>query len=204
MKIRRTILLAFILCAMPRLALAQEGSPEAAVAGAALGAYSGAMLGTIGSIFPCTQTYVGATCIRWSSFVGGALGLSGGVLLGANHEGKLGDVAIGTGIGFLAGAAGGMAVKALAQRVGWEDVFAVGLIGGAVGSAPWGSLMGLAIGGSVGGILWPTVNGFTGVDAMTLALAGLAIGGVTQWVVDGIGASSNGTAQIILPVSVRF
>ena len=142
--------------------------------------------------------------MRWSAVVGGTIAAAGGALLGGNDDERLGDVAIRTGIGFLAGAASGMAVKSLAQRVGWEDVFAIGLIGGAVGSAPWGSLMGLAIGSSVGGILWPTVNGFTGVDAMTLALVGLAIGGVTQWMVDGIDASSNSTAQIVLPVSVRF
>ncbi len=80
-----------------------DGSTAAAVAGGALGLASGATLGAVGSIIPCSQTGPGPTCVRWSAIGGGAIGVTGGALLGAGDSDRLADAAVGAGIGFVAG-----------------------------------------------------------------------------------------------------
>ncbi len=201
---RAVLILAALVFAAPRAAPAQEsdGSAGAAAAGGALGLYAGATLANVGSIIPCTQTYAGPTCVRWSSVTGGALGLAGGLALGAADSERVEDTAVRAGIGFLAGSAAGLVVKSAAQRVGWADVATLGLIGGAIGSAPRGAAIGLAAGGAVGLILYGTVDGFELPDLLGAALAGLAIGGITQWVAEGIDAQTQDSP--VLSFSVRF
>ncbi len=189
-----------------RTAHGQEtgGSAAAAVAGGALGLYSGTLLATVGATIPCTQTYIGARCIRWSALGGAAIGLTTGILVGAGDDERLGDLAISSGIGFLGGTAAGLAVTRFAQRFGWQDVLAVGIIGGAVGSQPLGSAIGFGAGAGIGLILWQTVPRFEFADAMGASLAGLALGGLTEWVLDAVDAQSNESPalQLALPISV--
>ena len=73
---------------MPTLVWGQEqsGTTGAAIAGAAIGAYSGGMVGAMGSIVPCTQTYWGDKCVRWSAAAGGVIGLVSGAIIGANNS----------------------------------------------------------------------------------------------------------------------
>jgi hypothetical protein len=193
--------------AAPGVATAQEseGSAWTAAAGGALGLYAGATLANVGSIVPCTQTYAGPTCVRWSSVTGGAVGLSGGLLLGAADPERVGDAALGAGIGFLAGSVAGLLLRSTAQRVGWADVATLGLVGGATGTAPRGAAIGLAAGGAIGLILWRAADGFELPDALGAAVAGLAIGGITQWLLEGIDAQTNDVPALqVMAVSLRF
>jgi len=188
--------------------MAQEasGSGWAAVAGGVLGLYSGATLASFGSLVPCTQSYPGPKCVGWSAAAGGAIAATGGLLLGGADAERLGDVALGTGIGFLAGGVVGLVLRSQAQRFGWADVGTVGLLGGAIGSAPLGAAAGFGAGGVVGIILWLTVDGFDSPDALGAAAAGLALGGLTQWLVRGIDSQGSGTPvlQVTLPVGLGF
>ena len=185
-----------------------SGSTGAAFAGAALGAYSGGMVGAMGSIVPCTQSYWGDKCVRWSAVGGGLIGLVSGAVIGANNsaeiESSAKSAAIGFGIGFVAGAV----LKPIAQRVGWQDVAAVGLMGGAVGAAPKGAVIGLGVGTAIGFTLFKTVDGFNMPDFVGAAVGGAALGALTDWVVTAINASRDdgnvGSQQLTIPFNVSF
>lgn len=192
---------------MPVASTAQEsGSAAAAVAGGSLGLASGATLAFAGSVVPCTQTRPGPTCVRWSAVGGGTLGLTGGAMLGASDPDALSDAAVGAGIGFLVGSVAGLVLKSKAERFGWQDVGVVGLFGGAIGSAPLGSAIGLLGGSAVGLVAWALVDSFDTPDLIGAAAAGLAIGGLAEWLARGIGAQTgDGPAmQVNLPVAARF
>ena len=192
----------------PAESVAQEsgGSTAAAIAGGALGLASGATLGAVGSIIPCSQTGPGPTCVRWSAIGGGAIGVTGGALLGAGDSDRLAGAAVGAGIGFVVGAIGGMLLKSKAERFGWQDVAAVGLFGGAIGSAPIGSAIGMLSGTAVGLAAWALLDDFKGPDLLGAAVAGLAIGGIAEWLVRGIDAQSRGDSelQLYVPLKVGF
>jgi hypothetical protein len=195
-------------CGAPRPICSQEsnGSAAAAVAGGALGMVSGATLATFGSVIPCSQTLPGPTCVRWSAIAGGAIGLSGGVLLGGADSERLGDAALGAGIGFAVGSVAGLLLKSQAQRIGWGDVGTVGLLGASVGSAPLGAAFGLATGGVIGVILWLSVDGYEEPDLVGAAAAGLALGGISEWIVRGIDAQTadSPVLEMMIPLSLGF
>ena len=191
----------------PTAAIAQpSGSGAAAVAGGALGLSSGATLAFVGSLVPCTQSRPGPTCVRWSAVGGGLLGLTGGAMLGASDSDRLQDVAVGAGIGFLAGAAAGLVLKSAAERFGWQDVATVGLFGGAIGAAPLGSAIGFLGGSALGLVAWSLLDSFETPDLIGAAAAGLAIGGIAEWLVRGIDAQGSGEAEfsVVVPLSVSF
>jgi hypothetical protein len=194
------------LVAPPTDAQVTEGSNWTAMAGGALGAYSGALLGTIGSVTPCTETYIGPTCVRWSAIAAGAIGLGSGTIIGANDKYALEDAAVGAGIGFLIGAGAGAVLKPIVQRFSWQDVAAMGLVGGAIGAAPVGSAIGFAAGGITGFVLWKAVDGIEMPNAVAMALGGLALGGLTEWVVGAADSWSTGqpNLQLVVPFSVSF
>jgi hypothetical protein len=199
--------LASIRALTPATATAQEsgGSTAAAVAGGALGLASGATLGAVGSLIPCSQTGSGPTCVRWSAIGGGVIAATGGALLGAGDSNRLGDAALGAGIGFVAGAIGGMLIKSKAERFGWQDVATVGLFGGSIGSAPAGSAIGFLGGSAVGLAAWALFDDFKSPDLFGAAIAGLAIGGIAEWLVRGIDAQSGDSEyQFTVPLQVGF
>jgi hypothetical protein len=182
----------------------RDGSVPAAVAGGALGLFSGAILGVTGSIIPCTQTYDGAGCIRAHALGAGALGLLGGALMGEADADRVGSAAGSAGIGFLAGTAAGLILKPIAQRVGWRDVFTIGLLGGAIGASPAGAALGFGAGAVAGVVLWRVIPGGTFPDALSVALTGLALGGIGGWIVRGL---EGGPPDFIFPVPmarIRF
>lgn len=203
-----TLHAALFLAAIPHQALGQEtkSSPAVAVAGGALGLYSGAMLGTVGSIVPCSQTYSGARCVRWSAAVSGTIGLAGGLLVGAADQDRIATAGKSAGIGFLVGSAVGLGLKPFAQRFGWQDVAAVGLLGGAIGASPKGAGIGLGVGAAVAAVLSLSLSDFTFPDVLGTALAGLTIGSLSGWVVDGIDAhtDSDSALHLAFPLTVRF
>ncbi len=197
--------LALLSLAVPVPASAQDaaGSASATVAGGALGLAAGATLAAVGSIVPCSQSYAGPTCVRWSAAGGGAVGLAGGAMLGSGDSGRLSDAAVGTGIGFIAGAAVGLVLKSAGERFGWQDVATVGLFGGAIGSAPLGSAVGFLGGSAAGLVLWALVDDFRSPDLFGAAIAGLALGGLAEWLVRGIDARSGGGPEMRFSVPLR-
>ena len=68
-----------------------DGSTWAAVGGAALGAYSGTVLGALGSLIPCTRTYEGPACVRPAAIGGGIIGGLGGATIGAIDASLIGN-----------------------------------------------------------------------------------------------------------------
>lgn len=185
-----------------------SGSTGTAIAGATIGAYSGSMVGAMGSIVPCTETYWGHKCVRLSALAGGAIGLVSGAVIGANDSDRIERSAKGAAIGFGAGFAAGLMLKPIAQRVGWQDVAAVGFMGAAVGAAPKGAVIGLGVGTAIGFTLNKTVDGFTMPDLVGAAAAGAAIGVLTDLVVSAFDASSRGevaaSPMLTIPFSVSF
>lgn len=191
----------------PPMVVAQgSGSTAAAVAGGALGLASGATLAFVGSLVPCAQTRPGPACTRWSAIAGGGLGLTGGAMLGAGDSDRLGDVAVGSGIGFLVGAVGGLVLKSPAERFGWADVATVGLYGAAIGAAPLGSALGFAGGAAVGFVARELWDSFDSPDWIGAAVGGMALGGIAEWLIRGIGArdSEGARFRVVLPMPVDF
>lgn len=171
--------------------------------GGALGLVSGATLGAVGAIIPCSQTRAGPTCVRWGAIGGGAIAATGGAMLGSGDSDRLSDAAVGAGIGFVVGALGGMLIRSKAERFGWQDVAAVGLFGAAIGSAPRGSAIGLVGGSAIGLVTWALWDDVKGPDLFGAALAGLAIGGVAEWLVRGIDARSGSEDEFYFAVPLK-
>lgn len=186
-----------------------DGSTAAALAGGALGVTSGALLGTMGSIPPCWQTAAGVRCVRWSAGIGAAIGVASGVLIGSADVDRVEQAATSAAIGFGVGVAAGLVLRPIAQRFGWQDVLATGLMGGAVGAAPLGAAVGFGCGAAIGTVLWGTVDGVTLPDAVGVGILGMSLGALTEWVVTAIDAQSGGgeaspALNVVLPITVRF
>lgn len=180
-------------------AVAQEGDVWTTIGGAALGLYSGAVLGTVGGVMPCGYALNPSSCSTKFAFSGAVVAGAAGAHIGNVDRSGLESLAktalIGTGVGLVVGAA----IKPLMkQHYGIKDVVAVGLIGGAVGASPEGSAIGFGIGLAAGSLLWIGVDGATAQDALQTALLGLAVGGVSGWAAKAFEA---GAAMPLLSVS---
>lgn len=197
-----------ILCLAAESSPAQEtsGSTRAAVAGGALGFYSGAVMGVGGSLIPCSQTYAGVRCVRLVGYAGAAIGLMSGVALGDGDADRVGRAYKGAGFGLLAGSVVGFALKEIVPHYGWRDVATAGGIGAAIGASARGAVLGFAAGAAVGTVLWATSPSFEVHDAVAVGLAGMAIGGLTSWVVRALDAQSDGPAapEVIIPFSLKL
>ncbi|UCC83209.1 MAG: hypothetical protein JSW46_20030 [Gemmatimonadota bacterium] len=170
----------------PRTAIAQEGSDWAQVAGGALGLYSGAVLGTLGGTVPCSQTLAGVDCVRVSGALGGVVAAIGGVHLGGVDEDAVASAARGAGYGLLIGAAAGFALQRSVQRLGWSEVAAGAIIGSAFGASARGAAIGLAAGTALGTVLYWAVPSFDLPNSIGVAVAGMALGGISSWVIRGV------------------
>jgi hypothetical protein len=201
---RRTLgpLLALLLSTAPAAATAQE-RPRTweSVGGAALGAASGAVLGSLAALVPCNDTYAGPHCVRWAATASAVLGGVAGTFLGGADSDALERVARGAAIGFGIGAVAGAALTPFIQRWAPEDAFALGLVGGAVGTAPVGAAIGFGAGVAVGAMLWRATPRFGSPGASALALSGLAAGVLAEWIVR---AAAAGGDPPSLGVHVRF
>jgi hypothetical protein len=138
--------------------------------------------------------------------LGGAVGLTGGILIGTVDEDRIAASAKSAGIGFVIGAAAGLAMTPVAQRFGWQDVLSVGALGASVGAAPRGAAIGLGAGAVLGGVLWLATPSFTFPDFLGVAVGGLALGTLGNWIVDGIDAHarSDGGIPVLLPLQFSF
>ncbi len=183
-----------------------DGSAWAAIGGGALGLYSGATLGLLGSLTPCSQTYAGAKCVRIVTIAGGAVGLVSGVMLGAADRNRIGDHARDAGFGVLIGAGVGMGLRPFIQRFGWQDVTSMALAGGAIGASAKGAGIGFAAGSLVGLALWQIFPGFDLPDVVATALAGMAIGGVGALATEGVDRQTSDVPalHVIAPLTLSF
>lgn len=192
-----------VLGVRPSLAQQRSGSPFAAAGAAALAAYSGSMLGLVGGVTPCGQVTAPATCSRVWVISGGAVAGASGMFIGARNAAMARDIAAGAAIGFGIGAATGAALKPFVYHFTWLDVLALGLVGGAVGAAPRGAGLGLAGGAIAGSAAWALIPGAAFDDAVAISLMGLALGGLSEWVIRA--ADVQGSAPATIPLaSVHF
>ena len=170
-----------------------------AVGGGALGLYSGAMLGTVGTLIPCAQSSMGAPCLWIGSSLGATVGMVSGAALGAADPERLGDLAASAGIGVAVGVAAGLALVPIAQRFGWKDVATLGLLGGAVGASPAGAGIGLAAGGAGGLVLhWLAPESVRLPEVLALAAGGMAVGALAGWVVEAHRSPGDGVAALVV------
>jgi hypothetical protein len=101
-------------------------------------------------------------------------------------------------VGFSVGVAVAFAGRPFFQRVGLQDVFAVGLVGGAIGTQPRSALLGAAVGTGIGLGLWQTLPGFEAPDAVAALLAGTMIGVLVGWVGDA--ADTRSASGAVVPL----
>jgi len=168
------------------------------LAGAALGGASGAIVGSVGSLVPCNDTYAGPHCVRWVAAGAALVGGVAGAVVGGLDPSALESAAVGGAIGFGIGAVLGAGLTPLIVRWAPEDALALGLIGGAVGTAPIGAAIGFGGGAILGLAVWRAVPAFGSPNAAALALGGLAAGVLTEWVVRAASAEQGN------PVSFGF
>lgn len=158
-----------------------EGDTWTTVEGAALGLYSGGMLGLMGTMMPCNRTIQGERCTASGVGTGAAMGMVMGGLIGAQNTNALDIRLENAGIGALAGAVVGVGLRQAVRQYGWGDVGAAALVGGAFGAAARGSFIGLGAGTVTGAVAWWLVPDSGIADFVMLSLVGAAVGGMVDW-----------------------
>ena len=207
------ILLIALLCGSTDLGAQEtndssDGSTWAAVGGAALGAYSGTVLGTVGSLMPCTRTYEGPACVRPAAIGGGLIGGLSGAALGAVDASRVGDAFVAGVIGATVGGAALLAVQPFLERWSWGDVGAGAVIGSAVAASGPGAAIGFGAGAIIGVATWQLVPSVKLPDAVSVTLFGLAAGGIGGWIWRAIDAKENqngsaGAQPAVLGFTIR-
>lgn len=183
---------------------AAQGSDGAAVAGAALGAYSGFVLGGAAALIPCNQTVSGLGCVRAGALVGTGAGLASGIALGLADSAQIEDAYARAGIGLAAGSLALVALEPFLDRWSWADVAAGGVIGSSIAAAGQGAWIGLAVGSGVGVALWQIVPGAGLPDAVGIGLLGMAFGGIVSWVAEAVDGDDEGSSPGTPIVSIRL
>ncbi len=179
-----------------------QGSTSGAIGGAALGATSGSVLALMGGLVGCNRTLRPSRCSRIATVAGAAIGLASGAVIGWNDSGlddRLENAALGTAVGAVVG----LGLKRFIRQYGWSDVASASVLGLAVGASAKGSALGFAVGSVTGFLLWqlhPTVGPG---GAVAWALAGVAVGGLGDWVAGAVRGDS-GTSGVPVSFSVRW
>ncbi len=158
-----------------------EGSTGRAIGGAALGATSGSVLALLGGLGGCNRTLRPTRCSRITTATGGAIGLTAGAVIGWNGSGlddRLKNGGVGAGVGALVG----LGLKKFIRQYDWSDVASASVLGFAVGASAKGSALGFAVGSATGFLLWQLHPSVGPGGAVAWALAGLAVGGLGDWV----------------------
>ncbi len=189
----------------PARALAQsgDGSTGAAFGGAVLGAVSGSMLALSGGLGACNRTLYPSRCSRFTTIAGAVVGLAAGAYIGWDNRSGLDDRVENAAYGTLVGAAGGVVMKLGLQHYGWPDVAAASAVGLAVGASIEGAGIGLAVGTVTGLLLWRLHPSVGPGGAVALGLAGMAVGGLADWVAGAVRGGS-GMNGIPMQFSVAF
>lgn len=176
----------------PVVAQESMGSPEAAVAGAALGLYTGAALGGMASLIPCNQTYAGVRCVRLGAALGAGIGLASGIAMGDADAELVRRAYRRAGFGLAAGSLVVVALKPVLDRWSWSDVAAGAVIGSALGAGGSGAWAGLAIGSAIGVAAWRAFPSVDLPDAVAVGLLGMAGGAFVTWIVRAADAGDGG------------
>lgn len=158
-----------------------------------LGAGAGAALGTAGTIIPCSQTRGGPTCVRIGMALSSVIGLAAGTSIGQIDRDEIETRAVGAGIGFAAATLVGFAAGTAVQRFDWRDALDLGALGGAVGSAPDGALIGMSAGTLLGLGLWAIIPEFEVPELAATALGAMAIGALIDWSVSALDTGRTGS-----------
>jgi len=171
----------------PGRALAQndEGSAGRAIGGAALGAASGSVLALTGGLVACNRTLRPTRCSRITTAAGAAIGLTAGAAIGWNDSG-LDDRLENAAWGAAVGAVVGLGLKQFIRQYGWSDVASASVMGLAVGASAKGSGLGFVAGAATGLLLWRLHPSVGPGGAVGWALAGMAVGGLADWVADAV------------------
>jgi hypothetical protein len=171
------------------------------LAGATLGAGAGAVFGTAATIIPCSETRAGPACVRIGATLSSVIGLAAGSAIGQLDRDEIETRAVGAGIGFAVAALGGFAAGTMVQRFDWRDALAVGALGGAVGSAPRGALIGAGAGTLLGLGLWTMISEFEVPELAATILGAMAIGALVDWSVSAVdtGRSAPPSFSIRIP-----
>jgi hypothetical protein len=140
--------------------------------------------------------------------LGGAVGLAAGMVLGNNDSGALERRLSNAGYGGLAGGLVGLGLWAVVRPYEWPDPLAFAAVGAAIGASPEGSAVGFAAGVAAGALSWVVFPRLTAGDAITLAVVGLAVGGIADWVSQAgnsnSGPSSFPSATFSVPIRIRI
>lgn len=184
-----------------------DGSATTSLGAGALGAYSGAVLGLVGAMGPCNRLLSGALCPRAAAALGGALGLAAGVVHGSNDSSALRARLGNVGYGALAGGLVGLGLSGVVRQYGWPDPVAFAAVGAAIGASPEGAGVGFAAGATVGALAWMALPRWKVGDAISVAVAGLALGGIVGWAWEAAdsrsGASTPPAAVFSVPLPIR-
>lgn len=181
----------------------KDGSGRAALGGAVLGASSGAVLGLIGGAGVCSRLLEGARCPRVAAALGGAVGALSGAVLGAEDSGALDTRLENAGYGALIGGIVGIGLTRGVRQYRWPEVGTFLVVGGAIGSSPSGAGWGFGVGAIAGTAGWLIFPELKIGDAVSLALFGLAAGGLADWIAGNTGGNKE-ELPFMLPVQVRF
>jgi hypothetical protein len=189
--VRTTIALAIVtglMTSAPCVALGQngEGSTGRAIGGAALGAVSGSVLALTGGLGGCNRTLRPSRCSRITTAAGAAIGLAAGAAIGWDNDSRLDDRLENAAVGVGVGAVLGLGLRKFIRHYEWSDVGSASLLGLAIGASAEGSGLGFAAGGAVGFLLWQLHPSVGPGGAVAWALAGLAVGGLGDWVVGAV------------------
>jgi len=141
-------------------------------------------------MLPCNRTLSGQKCTLSVVSASGALGLAMGGVIGAQSQESIVGRFENAGVGTLIGAVAGLGLRRAVRLYNWGDVAAVAMLGGAIGAAPRQALAGLGIGTVAGVIVYAIVPKSGVPDVIMFGLAGLAIGGLSDW---GVGAGVGDT-----------
>lgn len=165
----------------PVASQSEVGTAASTLGGAALGGFSGATLGLLGSLEACNRTLLGAKCAAGATAVGGAFGMVAGGVLGDRSAEAVGQRLEGAAFGAAIGLVVGVGMRSVVRQYQWADAAAFGVVGAAIGAVPRGTFTGAGI-GLVAGALTGFARGRPILpDAAMLMLVGGAVGGLVDW-----------------------
>ncbi len=121
--------------------------------------------------------------------VGVSVGVGTGVAVGVGS-----GVAVGAGVGALVG----VGLRKFIRQYEWSDVAAASVLGLGIGASAKGSVLGFAAGSAAGFLLWRFHPSVGPGGAVAWALAGLAVGGLGQWVADAVQGNADPS---VIPLS---
>lgn len=191
----RTVLVAVVVGVVVPTSVASQSDPgttASTLGGAALGGFSGATLGLLGSLEACNRTLLGGRCAAGATAVGGAFGLVAGGVLGDRSDEAVGRRLESTAFGAAIGLAVGVGMRSVVRQYQWADAAAFGVVGAAIGGAPRGIFTGAGAGLVVGALTGFVRRRPILPDAVMLMLVGGAVGGLVDWADGAVDARQHG------------